>query len=352
MKDYYKMLGVSRDASTDEIKKAFHRLAHQHHPNKGGDEAKFKEINEAYQVLSNSDKRSQYDRFGTADGPGDFNWAWGKGAQNVEFDVEDLSDMFSDIFGGNRQGGRKNFNRGSDIQIDIEISLEETLNNIKKEVTLKKDILCDRCSGNGAEPGTKINECFSCRGAGEVQEIKKTFLGSFTRWGICPECAGEGQKPEKPCNVCSGDGLIKGEEHVIINIPAGVDSNQMMEIAGKGNAGKKNAQPGNLYIRVLVKLHRVFKRRGDDLVTSLPITYSQAVLGDKIDIPTLEEDTIREKVSSGTESGRVMKIKNRGIPHFSRFGRGDLYVQLNIEIPKSLTKDQKKLLNELKEKGL
>lgn len=352
-KNYYEILGISKTASQEEIKKAFHKLAHKYHPNKGGDESKFKEINEAYQVLSDKDKRSRYDQFGSADGDPGFNWAWGKGgAQNIEFDVEDLNDMFGDVFGFGRSQGKKNFNKGKDIRVDIEISLKDTLKTIKKEVSLRKEVTCLRCEGKGAEPGTKVNECFSCRGTGEVQEVKKTFLGSFTKWGVCPECRGNGQRPEKPCNVCKGEGRVKGDEKFEINIPAGVDSHQMLKIIGKGEAGKKGGQPGDLYARILIKNDKTFKRRGDDLLVSLPISYSQAVLGDKVEIPTLEGDSVKEKVSAGTESGKIIKIKNKGIPRFSGYGRGDLYVQLNIETPKTLTKEQKMLLKKLQEEGL
>ncbi len=357
MRDYYEILGISKSASQEEVKKAFHKLAHKYHPNKGGDESKFKEINEAYQVLSDKDKRSSYDRFGTADGAGvgsgDFNWAWGKGgAQNIEFDIEDLNDMFGDVFGFGRSKGKRNFNKGKDIRVDMEINLKDVLETTPKEVSLRKEIICSRCEGKGAEPGTKINQCFSCRGTGEVQEIKKTFLGSFTKWGICPECRGDGQKPEKPCNVCAGEGRVKGDERFEINIPAGVDSHQMLKISGKGEAGRKGGQAGDLYVRILVKPDKVFKRKGDDLLVSLPITFSQAVLGDKIAVPTLEGEDLREKISAGTESGKVVKINNRGIPHFSGYGRGDLYIQLNVETPKRLTKEQKMLLKKLQETGL
>ena len=353
-KDYYQILGVSKSASQDEIKKAFHKLAHKHHPNKGGDESKFKEINEAYQTLSNQEKRKQYDMFGNADGAGDFNWAWGKGgAQNIEFDIEDFNDMFGDIFGfGSQTSRKKNFNKGKDIRIDIEISLEETLKEIKKSVSLRKEIKCSRCEGRGAEPGTNLNECFSCRGTGEVQKVKRTFLGSFTQWSICPECNGEGQKPEKPCNVCKGEGRVKGEEDINIDIPAGVDSYQIIKIVGKGEAGKKGGLSGDLYIRILVKEHKLFKRRGDNLITSKLITFSQAVWGDKIKLVDLEGNELVEKIPAGTEPGKIIKIKDKGIPHFSGYGRGDLYVELRLEMPKRLTKQQKMLLKELRDGGL
>jgi len=354
MKDYYQILGISKTASQDEVKKAFHRLAHQHHPSKGGDEAKFKEINEAYQVLSNKEKRTQYDQFGSADGP-NLNWSWGGGnAQNIEFDIEDLGDIFGDIFGrGQGQGSkRRNIKKGKNIRVDIEVPLEDTLKEIKRTLRLRKDVVCSRCSGNGAEPGSKLNECFSCRGSGEVQEIKRTFLGSFTKWSVCPECGGEGQKPEKECNVCRGDGRVKGNEEINIVVPAGVDSQQVIKIMDKGEAGKKGGQPGDLYVRILVKEHKIFERRGDDLIMSVPITFSQSVLGDKISLTDLEGIELLEKIPAGTESGTIIKLKGKGIPHFSGYGRGDLYVELKIEIPKRLTKEQKMLLNKLKGEGL
>lgn len=354
MKDYYEILGVSKSASQDEIKKAFHKLAHKHHPNKGGDENKFKEINEAYQTLSNQDKRKQYDMFGNSDGSNDFNWAWGKGgAQNIEFDIEDLNDMFGDVFGfGSRTSRKSNLKKGKDIRVDIEVPLEAVLKEIKKDISLRKEVVCSRCSGKGAEPGTDLNECFSCRGTGEVQKVKRTFLGSFTQWGVCPECKGDGQKPQKFCNVCKGDGRVKGEENISINIPAGVDSHQIIKMTGKGEAGKKGGQPGDLYVRILVKEHRVFKRRGDDLIISKLITFSQAVLGDKIELVDLEGVRFLEKIPGGTESGKIVRIKNKGIPHFSGYGQGDLYIELRIATPRHLTKQQKVLLKELQKEGL
>ncbi|MBU2545111.1 molecular chaperone DnaJ [Patescibacteria group bacterium] len=354
MKDYYEILGISKNASQDEVKKAFHRLAHKHHPNKGGDESKFKEINEAYQTLSNQEKRKQYDMFGNADGAGNFNWAWGKeGTQNIEFDMEDLNDMFGDVFGfGSRASRKKDLKRGKDIRVDIEVSLEEVLKDINKNISLRMNVRCSRCEGKGAEPGTALNECFSCRGTGEVQKVKRTFLGSFTQWSICPECDGEGQRPQKPCNVCKGEGQVKGEEDISINIPAGVDSHQMIKMVGRGEAGKKGGQSGDLYVRILVKEHELFKRRGDDLITSRLITFSQSVLGDKIKLVDLEGSEFLQKIPARTESGKIIKINGKGIPHFSGYGRGDLYIELKIETPKHLTKEQKMLLKELQKQGL
>jgi len=357
MKDYYQILGVSKTATQEEIKRAYYKLAHQYHPDKGGDKEKMKEINEAYQILSDKEKRSQYDRFGaTAENPGweGFNWSWANNPKpsGFDFDFDDIEDIFGNVFGfGGKSAQRKN-RKGGNIRIDFEISLEQALKNVVKEIKLSKYVVCERCQGKGAEPGTAVNECRTCRGTGEVQEIKRTFLGSFTNWTVCPDCHGEGQKPEKPCIVCKGDGRIRGEEDVKINIPAGVDNNQILKVAEKGDAGKRSAKAGDLFVRIFISKHPIFERRGDDLFASLPITYSQAVLGGEVEIDSLDGKKIILKVPAGSESGKIFKISGRGIPHFSGFGRGNLYLRLVLETPKKLTKDQKELLRKLREAGL
>ena len=360
--DYYQVLGIEKNASQDEIKKAFHRLAHKYHPDKGGDENKFKEINEAYQVLSDAQKRQQYDQFGKgfenmgAGGAGqnwDFNWSWQNQNQNVDF--EDLGDIFENVFnfgGGARRASKKDTKRGKDIQIDIEISLEETLKTINRKITLTKQVGCNRCHGKGAEPGTKLNECFSCRGLGQVQQVKRTILGSYTTFAVCPECKGDGSRPEKPCNVCKGDGRVKGEEVIDIAIPAGIDNHQVVEIEGRGEAGKKGGKSGNLYVRVFIKKHSIFLRKGDDLYVSHEIAYSQAILGDEIEIPALEGTSLLLKIPHGTESGKVLRISGKGIPHFSSQMRGNMYVELTIKTPHKVSRKQKELLEKLKEEGL
>jgi len=359
MKDYYQILGISRDSSQDEIKKAYRKLAHKHHPDKGGDERKFKEINEAYQILSNAEKRAQYDRFGGVfEGgagfePGfDFGFGRGKYGEDLEFDFGDLGDIVEEIFGFGQPPRKKDLKRGKDIEIEIEIPLEDTLQSKEKEITLAKMISCSRCQGAGAEPGTKINECFSCRGTGQVQQIKKTFFGSFTRYIVCPECGGEGYRPEKPCNVCHGEGKVKGVQAIKVFIPAGIDTNQVIKVEGKGEAGRRGGRPGDLYCRIFVKDHPIFKRKGDDLYISLPISFSQAVLGDEIEAPTLEGKNILLKVLSGTESGKTLRISGKGIPHFSGYGKGNMYVELVVKTPKRLTRKQKELLEKLKEEGI
>ncbi len=359
--DYYQILGVTKQASQDEIKKAFHKLAHKYHPDKGGDEKKFKEINEAYQVLSDAQKRQQYDQFGKGfdqmgggAGAGDFNWAWQN--SNVNFDMEDLGDVFENFFsfggGGGRRASKKDIKKGKDIQVDLEIALEDTLQETFRKITLEKLITCHRCSGKGAEPGTKITECVMCRGAGQVQEVKRTILGSYTTFVTCPECKGEGTKPEKPCNVCRGEGRAKGREEMEVQIPAGIDSGQVIKMDGKGDAGKKNGKAGDLFVRIFVKKHAVFGRKEDDIYFSQPIGFSQAVLGDEIEIPTLEGSTILLTVPPGSESGKILRISGKGIPHFGTFGRGNLYVELLIDTPRKVSKEQRKLLDQLRKEGL
>ena len=368
MKDYYQVLGIARDASPEDIKKAFRKLAHQYHPDKGGDEKRFKEINEAYQVLSDFDKKAQYDKFGRVfeggapgAGPGGgFRWAWGNPGRvdsseseeggGVGFDFQDIGDIFDEFFGG--QGARQDIKKGRDIEAELQIPLEATLKVTQEKVYLTRSIVCSRCQGVGAEPGTKVQECFACRGSGEVQQIKRTVFGSFTRVGPCPECGGEGFKPEKPCNVCKGEGRIKGEEEIVVSIPAGVDTNQILKMEGRGDAGRKKGGSGDLYIRISVKRHQLFVRKGDDLYITRSIRFSQAALGDEVEVPTLEGTAMLLKVPSGTESKKVFRMKGKGIPHFAGLGRGDLYVELSVETPHKLSKKQRELLEQLKIEGL
>jgi len=370
--DYYEILGVAKTATQEEIKKAFHRLAHKYHPDKGGDEKKFKEINEAYQVLSDATKRAQYDQFGkvfeggAGTGSSGWNWSWGNPFSGDEFsayggpaegwDFGDINDVFEEFFGGGfgggRRTGRKDVKKGKDIQVDIEIGLERTLKESVEKINLAKQVVCHRCQGTGAEPGSKIKECFSCRGTGQVQKVKKTIFGSYTTVATCPECKGEGTTPERPCNVCKGEGRTKGQETIEVHIPAGIDTNQVIKVEGRGEAGKKGGKPGNLFVRILVKKHPLFERRGDDLFTRAEISFSQAVLGDEIELKTLEGTNILLQVPQGMESGKVLRISGKGVPHFSGYGRGNMYVELRIKTPKKLTKEQKKLLEELRKQGL
>ncbi|MDP3981940.1 MAG: molecular chaperone DnaJ [bacterium] len=367
MADYYKVLGVKKDASPDEIKKAYRSLAHKYHPDKGGDEKMFREVSEAYRILSDKDKRSQYDKFGRVfegvgdqQGPNGFRWGWGHpgGSSDTEdgegygFDFQDLGDIFEEFFGGQAPRSRDNLRKGDDIEVDVEIALEDVLQGKKEEMLLHKFVQCVRCQGVGADPGSKVNECFSCRGTGEVQQIKRTFMGSFTKVGICPECNGEGLKPESPCNVCSGEGRVRGEDRVTVQIPAGVDSNQILKLKEKGDAGRKRGKNGDLYIRLLVKPHRVFSRKGDDLHVEVAVSLSQTTLGEEVEIPTLEGPSVLLNIPAGTPSGKVFRVSGKGIPHYTGMGRGSLFVTTRIAVPQKLTKRQKDLIQKLREEGL
>ncbi len=361
MKNYYKILGVSKKASPSEIKKAYYKLARKHHPDRGGNEERFKEINEAYQILSDKKKRKQYDSFGrTFDGAGPgqgFNTQWNWGGSGIGFggfEDFDMGEILNEIFGGRRGGPfqERDIRKGSDLKIKISLSLEDILQDTEKEIPLKKKVVCPRCSGVGGEPGTEVKECFSCRGTGKVQKIKRTILGTFTETSVCPECDGEGYRPEKPCNVCKGKGRIEGEEKVDIVIPAGVDNNQVIKIKGKGGAGIKGGKAGDLYISFFIKEHPDFKRKGDDLYLTKEINFSQAALGDKIKVKTIDGKKILLKIPQGLQSGRILKISKKGIPHFGGRGRGDLFVQLIIKTPRKLTKKQKELLKKFKEENL
>jgi molecular chaperone DnaJ len=360
MKDYYQILGIPREASHEDIKKAYYKLAHKYHPDRdGGDEQKFKEINEAYQTLSNKEKRAQYDKFGRVfeEGAGfepgfDFSSAFGRQGMDFEFDFGDLGDIMEDFFGFGAGPKKRDFKRGKDIEVEMEMSLEDILKAGERKIVLEKYVSCSRCQGVGAEPGTKVKECFSCRGTGWVQQIKRTPFGSFARSAACPECGGEGLKPEKLCNVCKGEGRIKSKEEINVFVPAGVDTNQVIKVEGKGEAGRRAGKAGNLYVRIFVKPHRVFKRKGDDLYLSVPISLTQAVLGGEVEIPTLQGSKLLLNVPSGTESGKVLKISGKGVPRFSGLGSGNMYVELTIKVPKKLTKKQKELLERLKSEGL
>ncbi|MCD5397276.1 MAG: molecular chaperone DnaJ [Candidatus Pacebacteria bacterium] len=351
--DYYKILGVSSSATPEEIKKAYRKLAHKYHPDKGGDEKKFKEINEAYQILSDKDKKSQYDRFGSSFQDGGFNDfdfnASGFSQEGFEFD---LGEIFGDLFGSRSSRAKADLRRGQDIKVDMEIDLKEVLIQQKKEISLYKLTTCNRCQGKGAEPNTSTKKCFSCSGTGQVQQVKRTFLGSFNRMIICPECKGEGIIPEKPCNVCRGEGRVKEKEKINIIIPAGIDTNQVLKITGKGEAGRRGGGPGDLYVRIFIKKHPYFERRGDDLYTQVPISFSQAALGGEIVIMSLDEKKVSLKIPAGTESGNMLKFSGKGIPHFNGYGRGNMYLNLIVKTPKRLSRKQKELLQKLKQEGI
>ncbi|MBI4837340.1 MAG: molecular chaperone DnaJ [Candidatus Portnoybacteria bacterium] len=366
-KDYYEILGVSKSASDDEIKKAYRRLAQQYHPDKAGGEAeKFKEINEAYQVLSDKQKRAQYDQFGTTferaqagggfSGFNDFRdfsgfadaFSAGGGGFSAEGGFGDLGDIFSDLFGGRAGSASGRTQRGSDISIGVEISLEEAATGIDKELGIYKSITCPKCEGRGGELGSKIEECPVCYGTGSVTKTKRTGFFSFSRTEICSSCRGLGKKPSQPCSRCGGDGVVKETRKIKVKIPAGIKNEQIIKLSGYGEAAPLGNRGGDLYVNVYIKPHQHFKRRGDDLHYDLVIHFTQAALGDKIKVPTIEKEVVL-KIPPGINSGQFIRLRDRGLPRFGGRGRGDMIVRVQIKTPKKLSKKAKGLLEELKE---
>lgn len=361
-KDYYEILGVGRSASEGEIKQAFRKLAHQHHPDKaGGDEAKFKELNNAYQVLSNPEKRQQYDRFGASFdqagrggfNPNDFASAFRSGGanQNFSFEFGDLGDMVGEMFGfgggrsRTRTGSRQNV--GADLEASLTISFEESVFGVEKSVSLTRDDFCDTCQGKGYEAGSKLITCTTCKGTG--QTMRQVGFGiSFAT--PCPECHGAGSRPEKACVHCHGRGTVRTNQNINVKIPAGISSGQSIRLMGKGQA-VSNGTAGNLYIRVSVSPHPEFERLGDNIVSERKITISQAALGDHVPIKTIEGE-VNLKVPEGTQSGQVFRIKAKGVPHVNGRGRGDHLVKVVVETPSRLSRRQKQLLHDLQSEGL
>lgn len=361
-KDYYNTLGVGKGTSKEEIKRAYRRLAHQYHPDKkDGDEKKFKEINEAYQVLSNDQKRAQYDQFGSVFTQGGFEGGFGgvnfedlfrgsggfSGFRNTEFD---LGDIFGDIFNQRGTKARHYKTKAQDISIDLELTLEDIYKGLKKDIKLRKTVSCHKCKGIGGEPNSSMKECSACGGNGEIHQAQRTFFGSFSRVIICSNCQGEGEIPEKTCSKCRGKGVISDIETITVSIPFGIDDGQIIKLEGQGEAGRKGELAGDLYIRIYLKKHKSFIKKGDDVYYELSISFTQATLGDKIEIPTLE-GKVKLKIPIGIESGKLIRIRNKGMPKISG-GRGDQFVKLQIKTPKKLSQKVKGLLRKLKEEGL
>ncbi len=357
-KDYYKILGVEKSASADEIKKAFKKAAMQHHPDRpGGNEAKFKEVNEAYQVLSDAEKRQRYDQFGSDfEQQGGFgqgaNWEdimsqfRGGGAQGgfSGGDFGDFGDIFGDLFGQSRSRGPA---RGRDIQVDVEIDFKQAAFGVEKEISLRKQNKCDVCNGSGGEPGSKMETCATCNGRGQVTQTQRTFLGAMQSVVVCGDCHGTGKKPSKKCKHCGGSGIVNSNSNIKIKIPAGIDNGQSIRLDGQGEAAPHGGANGSLYVRVRIKPLAGFVREGYDVYTEEEISYPQAVLGDKIEVETLDEK-VKLLVPEGVESGQLIRIKNKGIQHLERNIRGDHYVKIKIRVPKKVSKEVRKKLEELK----
>ncbi len=362
-KDYYNVLGIDKNASQDEIKKVFRKKAHQCHPDKaGGDEQKFKEINEAYQVLGDAKKRAQYDQFGSAfehaQAGGGFSGFEGfrdfTGFTNgFNINVDDLGDIFSNIgdafgFSARGGGGRRSARamQGSDVQVILTIEFNEAVFGAKKEISLRKTVKCNKCKGNCAEPGSKIETCKVCGGSGRVIRVQRTILGSMQVQMTCENCAGEGKTYAQKCSKCSGTGVCQELVKLNIKIPAGIDNGETIRLAGQGEAGGKGAPAGDLYLKIRVNSDPRFKRDGYDILSKAEISFTQAALGDKIDIITVD-GPVKLKIPEGTQSGRVFRLRGKGVPHLHGRGRGDQLVEVIMRTPTGLNRKQKQALKEL-----
>lgn len=368
-KDYYEILGVSRTATDDEIKRAFRKKAHQLHPDKGtGDEQKFKEANEAYQVLGNKEKRQQYDQFGSTyedmrRNGGGFNGgarrpsggagagAGGANEQGFGFDfgnMGDFGDIFSEFFGGAQGATRpRGPSAGRDMELEMAVDFEEAIFGAEKEITIDLHDACGTCAGTGAKPGTPIDTCGTCRGSGQVQQIRNAFLGQIRTAAVCPECKGEGKIPKEPCQSCKGNGVQFKRKNLTVEIPGGIQDTQTIRLTGQGEAGPRGGPKGDVYIHVRVRPSKEFQREGNDVHSEIEISMAQAALGDDVRVKTVDGEGALT-VPAGTQSGSAIKIRGKGARVLSGSGRGDHIVTVRVKTPKKLSRQQKKLFQELK----
>ncbi len=349
--DYYDVLGVSKSASADEIKKAFRRAAIEHHPDRGGDEKKFKEINEAYEVLKDPEKRKRYDQFGKAGVGGNpsSGFGGGFGGQNVNFDFGDLGlgDIFSSFFGGPTGGSRRQQNVGRDIETETEISFKDAVFGTEVELSLTLDDVCSHCKGTSVEPGYELKTCQTCRGSGQVVSVSQTIFGNIQQATICPTCKGEGKIPEKICTVCRGKGTELKKQKISLKIPAGVDDGAVIRLREHGEAAK-GGHKGDLYINIRVKADKNFTREGDLILSNEHISMVEAALGAEIEVLTID-GYVRMKIPSGTQSGSDFKLSGHGVPHLKGNSRGAHIVTIHVDTPTRLSKKQKELLEEFSE---
>lgn len=352
-RDYYEVLGVSRGASEAEIKKAYRKLAKENHPDlHPGDkeaEARFKEVNEAYEVLSDADKKARYDQYGHAGV--DPNFGAGGGFDG-SFDFGDLGDIFGSFFGGGFGGGRRtNPNapqRGESIRLSLAISFEEAAFGCEKSVTVERMETCETCHGNGCAPGSTPEVCPECHGTGTVQVRRQTPMGVFATSSPCTRCGGKGKIIHQPCKDCHGTGTVRKRKTIQASIPAGIDNGQTISIRGQGNAGKNGGPAGDLLITITVRPHELFRREGTSVLCEAPITFAQAVLGAELEIPTID-GKVKYELPEGTQSGTTFRLKGKGIPALNGRGRGDQYVTVYIETPRNLNKEQKEALKKFAE---
>ncbi|MBR6701491.1 MAG: molecular chaperone DnaJ [Firmicutes bacterium] len=349
-RDYYEVLGVNKGASADELKKAYRKKAMQYHPDRNPDdkeaEEKFKEVNEAYEILSDPQKRDRYDRFGHAGVDPNQGFGGGGGFGGFEDIFGDIFGSFAGGFGGGRR--RNGPRKGADIQTRVNISFEEAAFGTKRDIKITRSENCPDCGGTGAAPGTERTTCPHCNGTGQINKVSNTPFGQFTNVTTCPNCGGQGTIVTDPCKKCGGKGKIRKDITINVDIPAGVDDDAVISLRGQGEPGQNGGPSGDVYVIVQVKPHKIFKRNGADLVLEIPITYPQAVLGADIVVPTLTE-RISYKVPAGTQHGTVFRLKGKGVKYVNSNRYGDLYVKVFIEIPKKVSGDQKKILQQLEE---
>lgn len=345
-RDYYEILGVARTASQAEIKKAYRRLARQHHPDVSEDadaDERFKEISEAYEVLSDEQKRAKYDRFGHAG-------VRGTGAGGFEdFGFGGVADIFEEFFGagfGRSRRRRQGPRRGSDLRYDLKVSFEEAVFGAEKEIEIRRPEVCPTCDGSGAAPGTHPERCTNCNGTGEVRRVQQSILGQFVNVATCPSCRGEGEVITSPCDTCHGRKQVEQQRTLKVRIPAGIRPGQQIRLSGEGAPGNSGGPAGNLYVVVDVERHPIFQRREDDILINLEINMAQAALGDEVVVPTVDGEASL-KIPAGTQSGTVFRMRDRGVPHLNGNGRGDQMVMTQVVIPTSLSSTQRELLEEL-----
>ena len=353
-RDYYEVLGVGKDASADEIKKAFRRLAVQHHPDKeGGDEAKFKEINEAYEVLKDPSKRQRYDQFGhagvggAAGGGNPFGGGFNGQSANFDFGDLGLGDIFENFFGGGRGARSRGPERGRDIEVRVEITFEEAVFGTEETIDLNLEDTCTHCKGKRVEPGFELKTCDTCKGAGQVVKVMRTIFGNIQQASVCSACNGTGKIPEKACTVCHGKGTQRQNQHITLKIPAGIDDGAVIRLRERGEA-VAGGDKGDLYVNVRVKAHKHFTREGDIILSEEHIPMVDAALGTEIDVATVDGN-VRMKVPAGTQSGTDFKLSGHGVPHMQKETRGAHIVTVIVDIPSKLTKRQQELLKEFAE---
>ncbi len=357
-KNYYEILGVDKKASKEDIKKAFHKLAHKYHPDKStGDADKFKEASEAYSTLSDDKKRSEYDSYGrtfagdAGPGPGGFGFN-GQGFDFSQFQQQGFGgfgDIFNDIFNGQMGGNPRGAARGRDISIDIEVSFKESIFGTTRRVLLAKTAQCETCHGSGAQPGTSMETCTHCNGAGKIHQTTNSFFGAITMEQVCGHCRGTGKMPKEKCKTCKGDGVYRKQEEIEINIPAGIEGGEMIRLSGAGEA-VAGGTSGDLYVKVHVQADKRFRKDGANLVTDLSVKLSDALLGTEYKVETLDGDEMLS-IPAGVSHGETLRVKNKGVP-MGRGKRGDLFVKVSITLPQKLSKEAKKLIEQLKEEGV